>query len=74
MLLPKGKRRSWTTELHRAFETLRSKFTESIYLVHPDEEKRWTINTDAGGKAIGSVLTFWRRNFFQILAHAVFKM
>ena len=39
-----------------AFETLRAKFAESIFLVHPDEEKEWVINTDASGKAIGSVL------------------
>ena len=56
VLLRKGNRWSWTTELQRAFETLRSKFAESIYLVHPDEEKSWIINTDASGKAIGSVL------------------
>jgi len=56
-LLRKGNGWSWTTELQRAFETLRSKFAESIYLVHPDEKKDWIINTDASGKAIGSVLT-----------------
>jgi hypothetical protein len=42
---------NWTNELQRAFETLRSKFAESIYLLHPDEVKR-----GASGKAIGSVL------------------
>ena len=56
VLLRKGNRWRWTTELQRAFETLRSKFAESICLVHPDEEKSWIINTDASGKAIGSVL------------------
>jgi hypothetical protein len=56
VLLRKGNRWRWTTELQQAFETLRSKFAESIYLVHPDEEKSWVINTDASGNAIGSVL------------------
>jgi hypothetical protein len=56
ILLHKGNSWKWTTELQRAFETLRSKFAESIYLVHPDEEKSWVINTGASGKAIGSVL------------------
>jgi hypothetical protein len=56
VLLRKGNRWKWTTELQRAFETLRSKFAESTYLVHPDKEKSWVINTDASGKAIGSVL------------------
>jgi hypothetical protein len=56
VLLRKGNGCSWTTELRRAFETLRTKFAESIYLVHPDEEKSWIINRDASGKAIGSVL------------------
>ena len=56
VLLRKGNRWRWTTELQQAFETLRSKFAESIFLVHPDERKDWIINTDASGKAIGSVL------------------
>jgi hypothetical protein len=42
--------------LQIAFGTLRSKFAESIFLVHPDESKEWVINTDESGKAIGSVL------------------
>jgi hypothetical protein len=51
VLLRKGNRWKWTTELQQAFEILRDKFGESIYLVHPDEEKSWIINTDASGKA-----------------------
>jgi hypothetical protein len=51
-----GNRWSWTAELHRAFETQRSKFAYSTYLAHPDEEKSWTINTDASGRAVGSTL------------------
>ena len=62
VLLGKGNRWNWTAELQRAFETLRSKFAESIYLVHPDEKKSWIINTDASGKAIGSVLMQWDEN------------
>jgi hypothetical protein len=56
VLLRKGIKWSWTAALQRAFETLRSKFAESIHLVHPDEEKDWIINTDASEKAIGAVL------------------
>jgi hypothetical protein len=39
-----------------AFEVLRSKFAESIHLVHPDESLPYFVNTDASGKAIGAVL------------------
>jgi hypothetical protein len=56
VLLRKGNKWRWTAELQCAFETLRAKFAEIIFLVHPDEEKGWVINTDASGKAIGSVL------------------
>ena len=56
VLLRKGNKWRWTAELQGAFESLRAKFAESIFLVHPDEEKEWVINTDASGKAIGSVL------------------
>ena len=55
-LLRKGNKWKWTGELQQAFEILRSKFAESLWLVHPDENKGWIINTDASGKAIGSVL------------------
>ena len=56
MLLRKGNRWRWTTELQQAFETLMSTFAESIHLVHPGEEKSWIINIDASGKAITGVL------------------
>ena len=56
VLLRKGTNWKWTAELQSAFETLRAKFAEITFLVHTDEEKGWVINTDASGKAIGSVL------------------
>ena len=56
ILLRKGNRWKWTKELQESFEQLRAKFAESIWLVHPDENKEWIINTDASGKAIGGVL------------------
>jgi hypothetical protein len=62
VLLRKGNRWKWTTELQQAFEILRAKFGESIYLVRPDEEKSWIISTDASGKAIGSVLMLQNEN------------
>ena len=45
VLLRKGNRSKWTSELQVAFETLRAKFAEYIYLVHSDEEKRWITQT-----------------------------
>jgi hypothetical protein len=49
-LLKKG------TKLQGAFETLRAKFADSSYLVHPDVTVPYSINTDASGRAIGAVL------------------
>jgi len=56
MLLHKGAKWRWTAALHQAFVTLKSKFAHSILLIHPDEQKGWVINSDASGRAIGSVL------------------
>jgi hypothetical protein len=56
ILLRKGNKWKWTDALQEAFETLRNKFAHSIQLIHPDEKKGWIINTDASGRAIGSVL------------------
>ena len=56
VLLRKGVRWRWTPALQQAFMTLKSKFAHSILLIHPDENKEWIINTDASGRAIGSVL------------------
>ena len=56
ILLRKGNKWKWTDALQQAFETLRAKFAHSIQLVHPDEQKDWIINSDASGRAIGSIL------------------
>jgi len=56
ILLRKGNKWRWTDALQQAFETLRAKFAHSIQLIHPDEKKSWIINSDASGRAIGSVL------------------
>jgi hypothetical protein len=45
-----------TSDVHEAFEILRSKFAESIHLVHPDVTLPYSIDTDASNKAIGAVL------------------
>jgi len=42
--------------MHRAFEELREKLANSIYLVQPDDNQDYIINTDASVKAIGAVL------------------
>jgi len=55
-LLRKGNKCQWTDALQQAFETLKAKFAHSIQLIHPDKQKGWIINTDASGRAIGSVL------------------
>jgi len=56
VLLRKGNKWKWTDALQQAFETLRAKFAHSILLMHPNENKGWIINSDASGRAIGSVL------------------
>jgi hypothetical protein len=56
VLLRKGNKWKWTDALQQAFETLRGKFAHSIQLIHPNEEKGWIINSDASGRAVGSVL------------------
>jgi hypothetical protein len=56
VLLKKGMKWIWTPELQRAFRSLRARFAESIYLVHPDVSLPYTIHTDASGQAIGAVL------------------
>jgi hypothetical protein len=55
-LLKKGQKWRWNDELQAAFETLRSKFAESIHLVHPDQSLPYAIYTDASKRAIGAVL------------------
>jgi len=55
-LLRRGTKWKWTPELQRAFETLRAKFADSIFLGHPDVSLPCTINTDASGRAVGAVL------------------
>jgi transposase InsO family protein len=55
-LLKKESRWKWTEAKQEAFEVLRSKFAESIHLIHPDESRPYMINTDASGRAIGAVL------------------
>jgi transposase InsO family protein len=42
--------------MQEAFVVLRSKFAESIHLIHPDESLPFIINTDASCRAIGGVL------------------
>jgi hypothetical protein len=45
-----------TDALQQAFKKLRGKFAQSIQLIEQNEENSWNINTDASGRAVGSVL------------------
>jgi hypothetical protein len=56
ILLKKGQKWKWTSDLQMAFETLRDRFAHSIELIHPDSESEYVINTDASARAIGGVL------------------
>jgi hypothetical protein len=42
--------------------SIRNKFAHSIQLIRPDEQKGWIINSDASGRAIGTVLLQERRD------------
>jgi hypothetical protein len=55
-LMKKGTKWHWTAELQEAFETLRWKFSNSISLVHPDENIPFCIYIDASKIAIGAIL------------------
>jgi hypothetical protein len=55
-LLKKGNKWKWTPDIQSAFETLRSKFADSIYLVHPDVALPYSIDTDASNKAVRAML------------------
>jgi len=54
--LKKGHKWKWTSDLQKAFELLRDRFTHSIELVHPDSESENAIYTDASARANGGVL------------------
>ena len=56
ILLKKGQKWKWTSDLQQAFELLRDRFAHSIELVHPDSESGYVIHTDASARAIGGVL------------------
>jgi len=55
-LLRKGIKLSWPPTMQRAFEELKEIFAHSIYLVQPDDNQDYIINTDANVNAIGAVL------------------
>jgi hypothetical protein len=55
-LLKQGRKWKWTDELQIAFEILRSKFANSINLIHPDQSLPYAISTDASKRAVGAVL------------------
>jgi len=55
-LLRKRSKWSWSSTMQKAFEEVREKFAQCIYLVQPDDTQDYVINTDACVKAIGVVL------------------
>ena len=56
ILLRKGKKWKWTSDLQKAFELLRDRFAHSIELVHPDSASEYVIDTDASARDVGGVL------------------
>ena len=46
ILLKRGHKWKWTSDLQKAFELLRDRFAHSIELVHPDSESDYVIYTD----------------------------
>jgi len=56
ILLKRGHKWKWTSDLQKAFELLRDRFAHSIELVHPDSESDCVNYTDASARAIGGVL------------------
>jgi len=56
ILLRKGQRWKWTSDLQRAFELLLDRFAHSTELIRPDSELEYVIHTDASARAVGCVL------------------
>ena len=50
LLLKKGYKLKWTSELQKAFELLRDRFAHSIVLVHTDSESENALYTDTINK------------------------
>jgi hypothetical protein len=55
-LLKQGCKWKWNAELQQAFEIPRSKFANSVHLVHPDQSLPYSVSTDASKRAVGAVL------------------
>ena len=56
ILLKKGHKWRWTSDLQNSFEIFRDTFAHNIELVHPDSDAEYVIHTDASAKAIGGVI------------------
>jgi len=56
MLLRKGQKWKWTSNVQKALELLCDRFAHSIEMVHPDSESEYVIHTDTSARAFGGVL------------------
>ena len=55
-LTKKNQRFKWTPECQRAFQELKEKLISAPVLAYPDNQKPYTIHTDASDNAVGAVL------------------
>ncbi|KAJ1130407.1 hypothetical protein NDU88_008760 [Pleurodeles waltl] len=62
----------WTKEAERAFQELKTAFTQAPVLRHPDNTKKFIVMTDASDRAIGAVLLQKQDN--EGLEHPIFYL
>jgi hypothetical protein len=55
-MLKKGVKWKWREHLQIPFEELRTKFANSIHLIHPNDELPYSIYTDASKFAVHAIL------------------
>lgn len=56
-LTEKTSRFEWTTECHKAFQTLRQRLCSAPIFAFPDFNKPFIVNTDASNTGLGGVLS-----------------
>ena len=57
LLTRKGAEFNWCVQCEQAFQTLKSKLTESPVLAYPQAENPFIVETDASGGGLGAVLS-----------------
>ena len=56
-LTQKGVAYNWTTDCEAAFQKIKEAVSQDPVLIHPNPDKPFTLETDASGVAIGSILS-----------------